>query len=239
MKALSRLLSGLLWLAATAAFAQTLQTAPMSAPRQQIDALRATVEQFLQIQTAGLPGQVTIAVGAIDSRLNLPACATPEAFLPAGSRIWGKTAVGVRCTVPAPWTIYVSATVKVVGEYLVASGPLMQGQVIGNGDLTKVRGDLTALPASIVTDASQAVGRTAAVSLRAGTPLRLDVLRSQNAVQQGQTVRLITGGPGFKVSTEARALNNAAEGQVAQARTVSGQVVSGIAKAGGVVEISY
>jgi flagella basal body P-ring formation protein FlgA len=58
-------------------------------------------------------------------------------------------------------------------------------------------------------------------------------------VQQGQSVRVVSSGPGFRVSTEARALNNASEGQIAQARTASGQVVSGIAKAGGVVEVGY
>jgi len=49
----------------------------------------------------------------------------------------------------------------------------------------------------------------------------------------------VSSGPGFRVSAEARALNSAAEGQIAQARTASGQVVSGVAKAGGVVEVAY
>jgi len=77
------------------------------------------------------------------------------------------------------------------------------------------------------------------ISLPAGTPLRNDALRSVQAVQQGQTVRLTSSGPGFTVTAEARALNNAAEGQVAQARTASGQVVSGVARAGGIIEVTY
>jgi flagellar basal body P-ring formation protein FlgA len=111
--------------------------------------------------------------------------------------------------------------------------------LIGPNDVAKINGDLTALPQGIITDSSQAIGRTAAASLSAGTPLRNDALRSMQAVQQGQTVRLVSTGPGFRVSAEARALNNATEGQVAQARTASGQVVSGVAKAGGVVEVAY
>jgi flagellar basal body P-ring formation protein FlgA len=207
--------------------------------RQDQAALRQRIEQFLRVQTAGLPGQVNITVGQIDSRLSLAACAAPEPFVPNGSRMWGKTTVGVRCTVPSPWTIYVSTTVQVVAEYLVAATPLAQGQVLGLNDLAKMRGDLTTLPQGILTDVSQAVGRTAASSLAAGTPLRGDALRSQPAVQQGQTVRLVSNGPGFQISAEARAISNAAEGQVAQARTSSGQVVSGIAKMGGVVEVTY
>ncbi|HYD95679.1 MAG TPA: flagellar basal body P-ring formation chaperone FlgA [Noviherbaspirillum sp.] len=214
-------------------------TALAQAPRQDTGALRQTVEQFLLVQSAGLPGEINITVGQIDSRTSLPACAAPEAFLPNGSRAWGKTTVGVRCTAPSPWTIYVSATVQVLGEYVVTAAPLAQGKVVTQGDVLKMKGDLTTLPGSIITDPAQAMGRTAAISLPAGAPLRSDALRAQPAIQQGQTVRVVSAGPGFSVSAEARALNNAAEGQVAQARTASGQVVSGVAKAGGVVEVAY
>jgi flagella basal body P-ring formation protein FlgA len=209
------------------------------APRQDQSVIRQTVEQFLRIQSAGLPGQVTIKVGQIDTRLNLSACAAPEAFMPNGSRAWGRTIVGVRCSVPAPWTVYVPATVQVLADYMVTAAPLAQGQTIGPADIAKVKGDLTTLPAGIITDPAQAVGRTIAASLPPGTPLRQDTLRTQQAVQQGQMIRLVSVGPGFKVSTEARALNNATEGQVTQARTPAGQVVTGIAKAGGILEVTY
>ncbi len=208
-------------------------------PRQQPAALRDTVEQFLHAQAAGLPGNASISVGAIDPRLNLPACPAPEAFLPPGSRAWGRTTVGVRCTAPASWTIYVSATVRVHGEYIVAAAPLAQGQTIGPNDVRKMKGDLTSLPAGAIMDASQAIGRTLAISTPAGAALRQDTLRAQQAIQQGQTVRLMSSGPGFRVSAEAKALTNANEGQVAQARTASGQVVSGVARMGGIIEVTY
>lgn len=207
--------------------------------RQQHGVLREVVQQFLHTQVAGLPGSTSITVGAIDPRLALAACPTPEAFFPSGSRAWGKTTVGVRCTAPATWTVYVSANVRVHGEYLAAAAPLAQGQSIGLNDIAKMKGDLTSLPAGVITDASQAVGRTMSMSLAAGMPLRQDVLRPQQAIQQGQTVRVVSSGKGFQVSAEARALNNANEGQVAQARTASGQVVSGVARMGGVIEVVY
>jgi flagella basal body P-ring formation protein FlgA len=207
--------------------------------RQDHKLVRQAVEQFLQTQSAGLPGTAAITVGSIDPRLNLPACAAPEAYLPQGGRAWGKTMVGVRCSAPAAWNIYVSATVRVQGEYIATAAPLTQGRSIGPDDIRKVKGDLTALPAGIITDASQAVGRTLAMSLPPGTPLRQDALRNQQAIQQGQTVRVVSSGPGFSVSSEARALNNANDGQVTQARTPNGQVVSGVARMGGIVEVTY
>jgi flagella basal body P-ring formation protein FlgA len=207
--------------------------------RQDPAPLRQATEQFLRMQTAGLPGQVSVVIGQIDPRMNLAACAALEPFLPNGSRAWGKTTVGVRCNAPTPWTIYVSATVRVLANYIVTAAPLAQGQTIGQNDIATMHGDIATLPPGIITDASQALGRAVLSSLSAGSPLRQDSLRSQQAVQQGQTVRLVSIGTGFRVSTEGKALNNAAEGQLVQARTPAGQVVSGIAKLGGILEVSY
>jgi flagella basal body P-ring formation protein FlgA len=58
-------------------------------------------------------------------------------------------------------------------------------------------------------------------------------------MQQGQTVKIVSSGPGFQITAEARALNNAVEGQVAQARTAGGQVISGVARPGGVLEVNF
>jgi flagella basal body P-ring formation protein FlgA len=227
---------GMLASMALSASAACAQTAPA---RQDVAAIGRVVEQFLATQTAGMPGQVTIRVTPVDPRANLAACAAPQAFLAGGSRPWGKTTVGVRCSEPANWTIYVAAHVQVMADYIATARPIAQGEVIGEQDVVKMHGDLAALPAGVVTDSSAVVGRTLAVSLRSGMPLRQDALRQKQAVQQGQMVKLMTSGQGFRISSEARALNNAADGQVAQVRTASGQVVSGVARSGGVVEVVF
>jgi flagella basal body P-ring formation protein FlgA len=90
---------------------------------------------------------------------------------------------------------------------------------------------------SIVTDPNQAIGHVSLVSLAAGIPLRQDSLRSQPAITQGQVIRLIVQGEGFQVSTDGHALNNASEGQLVKVKTNSGQVISGMAKQGGIVEV--
>ncbi len=217
----------------SAALAQSTTT------HQEPAALRGVVEQFLKLQSAGLPGDVQVSVGQVDPHLNLPACMNPEAFSPPGSRIWGKTSVGVRCTAPSPWVVYLSAQVKVIADYVASAVPLSQGQVVGVTDIMKIKGDLTALPAGILTDPQLAVGRTVAMSIGMGTPLRQDSLKLQQVIVQGQAVRVVSTGAGFSVATEARALNNATAGQMAQARTAGGQVVSGIARNGGVVEVTF
>lgn len=204
--------------------------------RQTPAAVRAVVEQFLTTQSAGLPGAVSVKVGVIDPRLSLPACPAPEAFQQPGARPWGKTTVGVRCTAPS-WTMYVQAQVSVVAEYVAAGVPLAQGQPLLPGHLVMVKGDIAAMPNGIITDMAQALGRTPTVSLPAGTALRADGLRSQVVIKQGQSVRLVSRGSNFSVSSDARAINNASDGQVVQVRTGAGRIVSGMARDGGTVEI--
>jgi flagella basal body P-ring formation protein FlgA len=214
-------------------------SAPSVPARQDPAALRAVAEHFLLAQAAGLPGEVSVKVGAVDPRTALAGCPAPEAFLNPGARAWGKTTVGVRCTAPSSWTIYIQAQVNVKADYVAAAVPLAQGQPVEQGQLMLVKGDIAAMPNGIITDMAQAIGRTPTVSLAAGTPLRLDTLRSKPVVQQNQAVRLVLNGNGFNVSAEGRAIGTAGEGQVVQVRTPSGTVVSGTAKAGGMVEVAF
>jgi flagella basal body P-ring formation protein FlgA len=220
----------LLLLAAPLAFAQ-------GGARQDGAALRKLAESFLQTQSAGQPGKVTVKIGAVDPRLSLAACPAPEAFQQPGARPWGKTTVGVRCTSPM-WTVFLQAQVSVVADYVAAAVPLAQGQAIDAGQLATMQGDIAAMPNGIITDMAQAVGRTPTVSLPAGTPLRLDTLKSKPVVQQNQAVRIVSRGDNFSVSGEGKAIGNAGEGQVVQVRTPRGAIISGTARAGGVVEVA-
>lgn len=203
----------------------------------QLAQINQSVEQLLRNQTAGLPGRVSYTLGAVDSRLNLPACAAPEAFLPPGVRLWGRTNVGVRCLGSQPWTIYVPVSVKILAGVVVAAHGLAQGRTIRPEDLTVQEVDLGQLPGAVVIDPGQAVGRIATLSVAPGQPLRQDLLRSAPVIQQGQSVTLRVQGSGFKVSAAGKAVNNAAEGQIAQVRTPSGRTVSGIARHGAIVDI--
>lgn len=211
-----------------------------AAARQEQAPVRKAIEDFLRIQTKGLPGQASFSVGSLETLANLAPCPAFEVSLPAGARAWGRTSVAVRCQAEAGWNIYVPVQIKVLGDYLVTARALTQGQVVGEADLATAHGDLAGLPAGILTEAAQALGKTAAQSVASGYPVRSEMLRQVLVVQQGQSVRLTSSGPGFQVTgAEGRALANAADGQVVQVRLGSGRVVSGIARPGGTVEVSF
>ncbi|HXE37056.1 MAG TPA: flagellar basal body P-ring formation chaperone FlgA [Azonexus sp.] len=197
-----------------------------------------TAERFVRLQTQGLPGEVKITMGTLNLS-RLPACSAHEAYLPPGARLSGKTHVGVRCLGPNVWNVLVPVQIAVTGNYVTTARALSAGQSVQAADLVTLSGDMSGLPSGVVTDPQNAIGKVLRNSLGAGQPLRSDQLLATLVVRQGQSVRVISKGPGFSVSGEGKAMNNAAEGQVAQIRLNSGQTVSGVARADGSVEISY
>ncbi|AUN96453.1 flagellar basal body P-ring formation chaperone FlgA [Pseudazoarcus pumilus] len=201
--------------------------------------VESAARALLEREAAGLPGQIEVEVGDLDPANRLPQCAQLEAFLPSGVRAWGQINVGVRCTSPVVWTVYLPARVRVMTEYVVTRQALRRGQIVGPDDIHLERGDLTAQAANTITDPSRAIGVHAAQSVAAGQPLRADMLRLPPAVDRGQTVRVVGSGTGFAISGEGRALNRAGDGESVRVRLANGQIVTGVARAGGIVEMRF
>lgn len=218
---------------------EALATSQQKFVKQDLSVLKHQIETFLTGQSAGYSGDIKVTAGSIDPNLKLAACVQPEVFLPPGSRAWGKTSVGIQCEAPVRWKIYVQANVSIKGQYLVAAHPLPQGHTITKHDLVFAEGDLTRMSAGVFTNADQIIGQVVRSSMMAGSVLRQNRLKQALAVQQGQTVLLTTTGLGFSINAEGKALKNASLGQVVQVKVPSGQVVSGIARPGGKVEVGY
>ncbi|MCY0386018.1 flagellar basal body P-ring formation chaperone FlgA [Robbsia sp. Bb-Pol-6] len=204
---------------------------------QNFELVKDAALSFLVQQTEGLPGKVTISLVSAAPR-GLTTCGALEPFVPPGVRLWGRAMVGVRCNGERPWTIYLQARIGVIGDYFVAARTLNVGDTIGAQDLEPRHGDLTALPATLVTNPSQVVGAITNNAVTAGFPLRSDMVHAALAIRYGQQVRVVARGDGFAVSSEGSALANAAVGQSVRVRTASGTVISGIAQADTSVEVS-
>ena len=139
----------------------------------------------------------------------LPPCTAHEAYTPAGASSMGKTHVGVRCLGPNVWNVLVTAY---PGKLRLRDHRQTPGvsQVVQPDDLLILEGDLGNLPASIVTDPARAVGKTLRNSLGAGQPLRSDQLLAPLVIRQGRRITPRFPGAGFAVSSEGKAVNNAA-----------------------------
>lgn len=209
-----------------------------AADTQSPEAIVASVERFVREKTASDAYTIEVSVTRPDARLRLARCGQLEPWLPEGNKLWGRASVGVRCRAPA-WSIYVPVLVKVSGPVLVAARPVARGQAIAPEDVqTQVR-DVTQYRGGVLASPEQVVGKTAANPIKTGDILRPELLRAPLLVKQGQPVRLIAQGNGFKVSSEGVAMANASDGQIVAVKTRSGQIIKGIARKEGVVEVYF
>lgn len=200
--------------------------------------LEQQVRQFA-LEAGATPGmRIEVLVGALDSRLRLAPCERVEPYLPAGTRLWGRTRIGLRCTQGGtPWNVYLPLTVKVFGRGLTAAATLPAGTVLAHTDLRLDEVDLAAGAAPLLLTEA-AVGRTLARPLTAGQTVRQDDLRARQWFAAGDTVQITAVGHGFSISAEGQALGPGLEGRKARVRTDSGRIVVGLPVAERRLELS-
>lgn len=197
---------------------------------------RAIEEQLLS-QTRHLPGQVSIETRGLSPTNTLRPCSHFEVSLAPGSKPIGRSNVAVRCNEPSGWSVFVPVRIRLHTDYLISARAIAAGQTVSEADISRQYGDLSELPVGTLTDPGQALDRTTTQAIPPGRPLRHEMLRLAMVIKQGQNVKVVSRGLGFEVANEGKALNNAFEGQVAQVRLTSGQIISGIARQDGQVEV--
>jgi flagellar basal body P-ring formation protein FlgA len=203
------------------------------------EAIQKAVEAFVKEKTAAQPGEYTITVKQVDPRLKLAKCAQLQPYLPTGSRLWGNASIGVRCLAPESWSLYVPVQIKVANQVLVATRPISSGQQVQADDVQLQLRDITRFAGSALTSLDQVAGRSVIAPVPNGAVLRAEMLRAATVIRQGQAVQLTAKGDGFTVTSEGQAMGNAAAGQVVTVKTRSGQLIKGIARGEGVVEVNF
>lgn len=216
-----------------------LPIASLAAPWETSESIQAAAESFVRQKTANIEGQVNISSTPPDSRVKVTKRDTLETSLPSSNRLWGRSTVKVSCASPSKWSLYIPVMVRVTGKALVTTRAIGSGQVIDPQDVQLQEMELTAYPVGIFTRPEQAVGKTTSSSIAAGAPIRAELLRASLSIRQGQQVVVVAYGTNFKVSSEGTAMGNAQPGQVVSVKTKSGQVVKGVARGDGIVEVSF
>ncbi len=195
-------------------------------------AIFAAAEQHARQLAQSQPGRIDVEAGPLDLSRLLD-CRNFETYSPSNMRSIGRTHVGVRCIDGANWNILVPVRISVFADYLTTRRALVAGSTVHADDLTWMNGDLAQLPTGAITRIEQAVGKRLRNSVGPGQALRADQLQAHQVILQGQTVPVISRGTGFAVKAAGKAMNDAAEGELARARMPSGRTISGIAQGDG------
>lgn len=172
--------------------------------------------------------KMDVQMGALDSRLKLAACGHVEPFLPLGSRLWGKSRVGLRCVDGiSRWSVTVPVSIKAVGNAWVVRQPVALGSTVKANDLVEAEVDWAEDTVPVVRTQAEWLGQIATRSLQTGQTLRQGMTKPAQVFQAGAAVRVVAQGVGFLVTSEAQALSAGVIGQQARVRMESGRVTSG------------
>lgn len=207
------------------------QPTPVSEGAGGVAGLGAQVQQMAR-DSAGRAGlgeaRIEVEVGSLDPRLKLAPCQRIEPYLPTGVPAWGRTRVGLRCTEGAKrWNVTLPVTVHVYARSLVTQAALPAGTTLSPEHFAEAEVDLASAPGMPIGELSQAVGRTLARPVAAGSALRPADLKARQWFAAGETVRVVAGGPGWQVVTEAEALGPGLEGRPVRLRTSAGRLLQG------------
>lgn len=223
--------------APTAAQAQPPASPEMAGFQHELEALLKSKTEEEVAVSGGADAQAArpfkprleVILGRLDPRLKLAPCEKVRAFLPEGTRLWGRARVGLRCEQgPVRWNVYWPVTVKVWVPGLVAATPLRAGATITDADLRVGEIDLAESMSPAVLDAAEVLGRTMMRNVEPGESLRQDDIKLRRWFAAGEPVKVTVKGNGFAVGAEGTALSHGDEGRCARIRIDNGRVLCGL-----------
>ncbi len=189
---------------------------------QPLESIVRTAQDHLQQAFAEHEDQLQINISPLDHRLLLNACDTPlEAFDPPGGISLGRTTVGISCTQPKPWTLYVSANVGLEMPVIVTTRDLSRGTPIEPGDLALEVMDTTHLLRGHFTEIDELVGSSLKRTLRRGQVVTPSMLVAQKTVRRGEQITILSTLGTIEVRSQGKALKDGNPGDLIPVRNLS------------------
>lgn len=218
-----------------------LACVPAQAATQRLAEVTAAAESFVR---ASLPQSDEIKhhinVTPPDARLRLAACGVPlQAFRQSAQTNTARQTIGVRCTAPTQWTLYLAASVEVERTVLVLQRPLARHATLLAQDVQPL---VRRLPAgdgqAFLNDVQGLKGKRLRRALPAGTALRADMLLPEVLIRRGQRVTLLAQAGGLQVRAPGKALAEGSAEQRIQVQNLSSlRVVEGVVDSNGIVRV--
>ncbi|MFK8017264.1 MAG: flagellar basal body P-ring formation chaperone FlgA [Gammaproteobacteria bacterium] len=206
---------------------------------QDVAAIQASAEDFVRNQLTNDRLDAAVEARAVDNRLRLRSCEAPlEAYLPPGGTLRDNGVIGVRCTTPVAWKLFVP--VRIVRQAAVARiyGQLPAGHRLRAGDIRWEKQVVQPNANLMLRGQSDPIGQVLRHAAHDGQVLRMSMLRAAHVVRRGDVVTLAVSGNSLGIRMQGEALANGAIGQRLRVRNrSSGRVVEGIVRDEGLIEI--
>lgn len=207
-------------------------------PRQILDAAERFLTAFAGEQSAeGF--KVTFSLGRLDPRLRLAHC--PDAMDVEFSRDpWrsSQPSLQVSCDGDRPWRMYLSSTVEIRGDALVAARPLGRGDRLQDGMIGTETVVINSLRQGAITRREDLIGMEMKRPVNAGTVFAPQLVSAPDAVARGDHVIIRAKAGTFAVTSRGKALASGGIGdQVPVQNLASSRTIRARITAPGQVEI--
>ena len=172
--------------------------------------------------------RLDIQVGQLDTRLSLSPCEKVEPFLPAGTVLWGRSRIGLRCaSQDARWQVFMPITIKAYGPALTVVRYLPAGTLLTSEHVQEAEVDWAANASPIVLASQDWLGKSLSRNVSMGEALRASLLQSPPAFAAGTKVKLLLQAPGFELASEGQSLSPGKLGEPIRVRLDNGRIVTG------------
>lgn len=195
------------------------------------------LRERVEAQAHALGARIEISLGSVlEERASRAPC-QPEVFLPPGTRVWGKTYIGLRCATPN-WQVRVPVDVSLFVSVPMFVRPMTPGSIVQPGDWTYNDIDMAAWPRGVVTDDKALAGSKLVRQARAGEPISPDALQSGARMASGHPVQVVLIGQGFTIKAGGKLLQQASPGQSTRVQLESGRTVAGTMREDREIEVN-
>ena len=232
------------WIAAVICllFISGTSTSPKASDNvQSHDDIRQTVRNHIQEKTKQLSIQPKIDIGYLDARLRLVPCNKPlEAFTPDGSKMKGRTTIGVRCRGSQPWSIHVPATIAIYENVAVTTGTFMRGHIMEASDIRLEQRNVKQISGKhFIKDMDRIVGKVLKRPISGDKVIQASYLEMPTLVHRGQTITILAVTNGLVVRMNGKSMMDGAMGDLIQVKNPkSKKIINGTVTAAGVVSVN-
>lgn len=159
--------------------------------------------------------EVQYTMGSLDPRLTLAACADDNINVEFNSDPWrtSQPSLLVSCDGERPWRMYLSVSVDIYGDALVAARPVNRGDRITPAMVTTRRVVVNSVRRGTIDDPEHLIGLEMKRPVNAGTPFTPDLVMAPDAVARGDHVMITASNGTFAVKSRGKALANARIGE--------------------------
>lgn len=185
-----------------------------------------------QLATDGLDAEYKL--GNLDPRLSLAPCGDEQMAVEFSSDPMSTTqpSLLVSCDGERPWRMYLSVSLEIYGDALVAARPLNRGDRVTPAMVSTERVQVNSVRQGAITRPENLIGMEMKRPVRAGTPFTPHLVTSPDAVARGDHVMITARSKAFAVQTRGKALANGRIGEqvlvenLSSSRTVRARVVA-------------